>query len=183
MEQSFFSRRGVSLVTLTAMLASQFGPIGLNMTYATVIDSGNIIAAPAYINNTNSGNYTFNVNLNGTLDTGDVVRVDVTDTGASIITLTGSNNGSGGIQFPSNNLSSLSEGIVTLSGTVTNSGGTVTASGITTTVTKDTVAPTVTIGATPTSVNSGSTSALTFTLSESSVNFASGDVVVVGGTL
>jgi hypothetical protein len=49
--------------------------------------------------------------------------------------------------------------------------------------TYDSIVPTITISATPTSVNSGATSAITFTLSESSVNFGSGDVVVAGGTL
>lgn len=51
------------------------------------------------------------------------------------------------------------------------------------TISVDTVAPTIVIGATPTSVNSGATSAITFTLSEASTDFTAGDVTVTGGTL
>ncbi len=47
----------------------------------------------------------------------------------------------------------------------------------------DTLAPTVAIVATPTSVNSGSTSTIAFTLSESSVNFDDTDLTVTGGVI
>lgn len=42
----------------------------------------------------------------------------------------------------------------------------------------DTVVPTISVSATPTSVNSGATSVIAFTLSEPSVDFTSGDVSV-----
>lgn len=47
----------------------------------------------------------------------------------------------------------------------------------------DTVVPTIALSATPTSVNSGATSVVTFTLSKPSTNFTAGDVTYTGGTL
>ncbi len=51
------------------------------------------------------------------------------------------------------------------------------------TIAVDTIAPSIVIGATPTNTYIGSTSAITFTLSEPSTNFTAWDVVVVWGTL
>ncbi len=62
-------------------------------------------------------------------------------------------------------------------------GNTATAGATSANYTVDTVVPTVTMVATPSSVNSGATSTITFTLSESSVDFGSGDVSVSGGAL
>ena len=47
----------------------------------------------------------------------------------------------------------------------------------------DTLAPTITIASSTVALKSGETAALTFTLSESSSNFAVGDISVVGGAL
>lgn len=49
--------------------------------------------------------------------------------------------------------------------------------------TYDSIPPTIAISASGTSVHSGTTSTITFTLSEPSTNFTSGDVVATGGTL
>ncbi|MEI8595204.1 Ig-like domain-containing protein [Photobacterium sp. Hal280] len=51
------------------------------------------------------------------------------------------------------------------------------------TITVDTVLPTVTISSDKSALKQGETATLTFTLSESSSNFAIGDVAVTGGTL
>jgi large repetitive protein len=50
-------------------------------------------------------------------------------------------------------------------------------------ITIDTVAPTVTIAATPTTVRAGQTAQLTFTLSEASTTFTTADVTATGGTV
>lgn len=49
--------------------------------------------------------------------------------------------------------------------------------------TYDSIPPTIVMSASGTNVHSGTTSLITFTLSEPSTNFTSGDVVATGGTL
>jgi hypothetical protein len=73
--------------------------------------------------------------------------------------------------------------VVTAESTTYLSSSTVTSTSTGLTVTVDTTAPTVSMSASSSTLNSGQNSTLTFTLSEPSTNFVTGDATATGGTL
>jgi large repetitive protein len=79
--------------------------------------------------------------------------------------------------------SKLSEDTHNITTTATDPAGNESKHSAALTFTVDTTAPTIIISSTATSLDTGSTAVLTFTLSESSSNFTQGSILVTGGTL
>ncbi|WP_432451965.1 Ig-like domain-containing protein [Agarivorans sp. QJM3NY_29] len=80
------------------------------------------------------------------------------------------------------NVTGLNNGTLTLSVVVTDAAGNA-ATAVTDTATLDKISPTVVTTTSDNALKMGETPTLTFTLSEASSNFSSGDVVVTGGAL
>jgi glutamine amidotransferase-like uncharacterized protein len=108
---------------------------------------------------------------------------DVVVTGGTLSGFAGSGTGYTAIFTPTAN--STASGTITVpAGVFTDAvGNTNTVGTLTPQITVDTVAPTVTVTSSVASVGGSQTATITFTLSEASTNFATGDVAVTGGSL
>lgn len=150
-------------VECTADTAGTAFTFGANVVDITAPIISEVTPVTPSFTNDNTPDYTFTTSEAGTIGFA----------GGCTSMTTSASSGSNMITF-----SMLTDGTYDCAITVTDSENNVSNTLTGTTFTVDATAPTVTIGATPTSVNSGATSDITFTLSESSIDFGSGDVTV-----
>ena len=113
----------------------------------------------------------------------DFVVGDVTFSGGTLSSFTGSGTSYSVVFTPTANTQSGSGSVSVASGAFTDAAGNSNTASSATTITYDTQAPTVSISASATTLKSGETSTLTITLSEASTDFAVGDITFSGGTL
>ena len=113
----------------------------------------------------------------------DFVVGDVTFSGGTLSSFTGSGTSYSVVFTPTANTQSGSGSVSVASGVFTDAAGNSNTASSATTITYDTQAPTVSISASATTLKSGETSTLTITLSEASTDFAVGDITFSGGTL
>ena len=113
----------------------------------------------------------------------DFVVGDVTFSGGTLSSFTGSGTSYSVVFTPTANTQSGSGSVSVASGAFTDAAGNSNTASSATTITYDTQAPTVSISASVTTLKSGETSTLTITLSEASTDFAVGDITFSGGTL
>ncbi|QEP42894.1 hypothetical protein D5085_07010 [Ectothiorhodospiraceae bacterium BW-2] len=135
-------------------------------------------------NLTSDNTPTIRIRLQGTGSSapvvGDIVKLydGTTLVGTAILTATNITNG-----YVDITSSPLSNGTHTFKSTVTDQAGNISPDSATLSITIDTTPPTISIISDKPSLMAGETATLTFTLSEASTNFATGDISVAGGTL
>ena len=114
----------------------------------------------------------------------DFVVGDVTFSGGTLSSFTAVSGTSYTVVFtPTANTQSGTGSVSVASGVFTDAVGNSNTASSATAVTYDTLAPTVSIATSATTLKSGETSTLTITLSEASTDFAVGDITFSGGTL
>ena len=108
---------------------------------------------------------------------------DITVTGGTLGTLSGSGTTRTATFTPTTNTDSTTASITVAANGYTDAAGNSGGAGSTPTLTVDTRAPTLVITSSATAVKAGETATITFTFSETPTDFDSSDIVVTGGTL
>ena len=108
---------------------------------------------------------------------------DITVTGGTLGTLSGSGTTRTATFTPTANIDSTAASITVAANGYTDAAGNNGGAGTTPTLTVDTTAPTLAITSSATAVKAGETATITFTFSEAPTGFDSSDITVTGGTL
>jgi uncharacterized protein YraI len=150
----------------------------LSITVDTVIPTVVIISDKASLKAGETANLTFTLSEFSI----DFASTDVTVAGGTLSAFTGSGTTYSATFTPANN-STTPASINVQANTFTDAAGNSNSAASQLSITIDTVIPTVVITSNKSSLKSGETATLTFTLNESSTDFTSADVTVAGGTL
>ncbi|MFM7097570.1 MAG: beta strand repeat-containing protein, partial [Gemmataceae bacterium] len=150
----------------------------LSITIDTVIPNLVITSDKSSLKSGETANLTFTLSESST----DFSSTDVTVAGGSLSAFTGSGTSYSATFTPATN-STTPATINVLANTFTDGAGNNNSAASQLSITIDTVIPTVVITSDKASLKAGETANLTFTLSESSTDFASADVTIAGGSL